>query len=46
MRSEKEERNKLHIIKGRKAKWIGLVLSRKRLLKHVIGDQIEDTTMG
>jgi hypothetical protein len=32
----KEEREILHIIKRRKANWIG----RNRLLKHVIGGQI------
>jgi hypothetical protein len=43
---DKEERSNLHIIKRRKAKWISLVLSSKRLIKHVIGGQIEDTRDG
>jgi hypothetical protein len=32
----KEERNNLHTIKRRKANWIGHILRRKCLLKHVI----------
>jgi hypothetical protein len=32
----KEERNSLHTIKRRKAKWIGHILRRNCLLKHVI----------
>jgi hypothetical protein len=32
----KEERNILHTIKGRKANWIGYILRRNCLLKHVI----------
>ena len=32
----KEERNILHTIKGRKANWIGLILRRNCLIKHVI----------
>jgi hypothetical protein len=31
-----EERNILHTIKRRKTKWIGHILCRNRLLKHVI----------
>jgi hypothetical protein len=31
----KEERNVLHTIKRRKASWIGNILRRKCLLKHV-----------
>ena len=46
LRTDKEERSKLHIIKRRKAKLIGLVLSRKCLVRHVIGGQIEDTRDG
>jgi hypothetical protein len=32
----KEERNILHTIKRRKANWIGHILRRNCLLKHVI----------
>ena len=32
----KEEKNNLHIIKGRKANWIGYSLSRNCFTKHVI----------
>jgi len=46
LRRDKEERSNLHIIKRRNAKWIGLVVSRKCLIKHVIGGQIEDTRDG
>jgi len=31
----------LHTIERRKAKWIGHVLRRKGLLKHVIGGKVE-----
>jgi hypothetical protein len=34
----KEERNILHTTKRRKAKWIGHILRRNCLLKHVIGE--------
>ena len=37
----KEERNVLQTIKGRKANWIGSVLCRNCLLKHVIEGNIE-----
>jgi hypothetical protein len=37
----KEERNILHTVKGRKAKWIGHILPRNCLLKHVIEGKIE-----
>ena len=37
----KEERNILHRIKKRKAKWIGHILRRNCLLKHVIEAKIE-----
>jgi hypothetical protein len=37
----KEERNILHTIKGRKANWIGHVLHRNCLLKHVIEGKLE-----
>jgi hypothetical protein len=37
----KEERNILHTIKGWKANWIGHVLRRKCLLKHVIEGKLE-----
>jgi hypothetical protein len=37
----KEERNILHTIKRRKANWIGHILRRNCLLKHVIEGKIE-----
>ena len=37
----KRERNILHTIKRRKANWIGHMLSRNCLLKHVIEGNIE-----
>jgi hypothetical protein len=37
----KEERNILHTIKIRKANWIGHVLRRNCLLKHVIEGKLE-----
>jgi hypothetical protein len=37
----KEERNILHTIKRRKAKWIGHILRRNCLLKHVIEGKLE-----
>jgi hypothetical protein len=37
----KEERNILHTIKGRKANWIGHILRRNFLLKHVIEGKLE-----
>jgi hypothetical protein len=37
----KEERNILHIIKRRKANWIGHSLRRNCLLKHVIEGKLE-----
>jgi hypothetical protein len=37
----KEERNILHTIKGRKANWIGHILRRNCLLKHVIEGKTE-----
>jgi hypothetical protein len=37
----KEERNILHTIKRRKDKWIGHMLRRKWLLKHVIKGKLE-----
>jgi hypothetical protein len=38
-----EERNILHTIKRRKANWIGHILRRNCLLKHVIEGRIEMT---
>jgi hypothetical protein len=38
----KEERNILHTIKRRKANWIGHVLCRNWLLKHVIEVKLEE----
>jgi hypothetical protein len=37
----KEERNILHTVKRRKAKWIGHILHRNRLLKHVTEGKVE-----
>jgi hypothetical protein len=37
----KEERNILHAIKGRNANWIGHILCRDGLLKHVIEVWVE-----
>jgi hypothetical protein len=37
----KEERNILHTIKRRTANWIGHILRRNCLLKHVIEGQLE-----
>jgi hypothetical protein len=37
----KEERNILHIIKRRKANWIGHILRRNCLLKHVIEGKLK-----
>jgi hypothetical protein len=37
----KEERNILHAIKRRTANWIGHILSRNCLLKHVIEGKLE-----
>jgi len=35
-----EERNILHTLKGRKANWIGHILHRNCLLKHVVEGKI------
>jgi hypothetical protein len=40
----KEERNIVHTIKRRKANWIGHILRRNCLLKHVIKGKIEGRT--
>jgi hypothetical protein len=40
----KEERNILHIIKRRKDNWIGYILRRNCLLKHVIEGKLEGRT--
>jgi hypothetical protein len=40
----KEERNIVHTIKGRKANWIGHILRRNCLLKHVIEGKLEERT--
>jgi hypothetical protein len=37
----KEERNILHTIKRRKANWIGHIMRRNCLLKHVIEGKVE-----
>jgi hypothetical protein len=39
----KEERNIVHTIKRRKANWIGHILRRYCLLKHVIEGKVEGT---
>jgi hypothetical protein len=39
----KEKRNILHTIKRRKANWIGHILRRNCLLRHVIKEKIEGT---
>jgi hypothetical protein len=38
----KEERNILHTVKRRKANWIGHILCKNCLLKHVIEGKTED----
>jgi hypothetical protein len=37
----KEERNSLHITKRRKANWIGHIVHRNCLPKHIIEEKIE-----
>jgi hypothetical protein len=37
----KEERNIIHAVKRRKADWIGCLLCRNCLLKHITEGQIE-----
>jgi hypothetical protein len=37
----KEERNIVHTVKRRKANWIGHILRRNCLLKHVIDGKLE-----
>jgi hypothetical protein len=39
----KEERNILHTIRRRKANWIGHILHRNCLLKHIIEGKIRGT---
>jgi hypothetical protein len=41
LRRVKKERNILHTIKRRKANWIGHILRRNCLLKHVIEEKLE-----
>jgi hypothetical protein len=41
----KEERNILYKIKSRKANWIGHILRRNCLLKHMIEGRLEGTEM-
>ena len=41
LRRIQEERNNMHTIKLRKAKWIGHVLGRNCLVKHVIEGEVE-----
>jgi hypothetical protein len=40
LRRVNEERNIVHALKRRKANWIGCILRRNSLLKHVIGGKI------
>jgi hypothetical protein len=42
----KEERNIVHTIKRRKANWIGHILRRNCLLKHVIEGKLEGRMTG
>jgi len=42
----KEERNILHTIRRRKANWIGHILRRNGLVKHVIKGQREGISDG
>jgi hypothetical protein len=44
LRRVKKESNILHTIKGTKANWIGHILRRNCLLKHVIEGKIEGHT--
>jgi hypothetical protein len=37
----KEERNIIHTVKRRKANWIGRILFRNCLVKHIISGKIE-----
>jgi len=39
--SVKKERNILHTVKRRKANWIGHILCRNCLLRHIIGGKME-----
>jgi hypothetical protein len=40
LRRIKAERNIVHTMKRREANWIGDILRRNRLLKHIIGGNI------
>jgi hypothetical protein len=44
LQTVKEERNILHTIKERKADWIGYILRRNCLLKHVTEGKLEGST--
>jgi hypothetical protein len=44
LQSVKEERNILHTVKLRKANWIGHILRKNCLLKHVIEGKVEGRT--
>jgi hypothetical protein len=44
LHSVKEERNIVHTIKRRKANWIGHILYRNCLLKHMIEGKLEGRT--
>ena len=39
--SDKDEKNNPHTIKRRKGNWIGHILRRNCLLKHLIGEKME-----
>jgi hypothetical protein len=42
LRGVKEERNIIHTVKRRKADWIGHILRRNCLLKHIIERKIKE----
>jgi hypothetical protein len=42
----KEDKNILRAIKERKAKWVGHILRRNCLLKHVIEGKVEERSDG
>jgi len=44
LRRFKEETNILHRLKRKKSNWIGFMLRRNCLLKHVIEGRIEEST--
>jgi hypothetical protein len=44
--SVKEKKNIIHTIKRKKANWIGHILCRKNLLKHIIEGKTEGKRRG